>query len=143
MTTLGPPGVGIVEGARVRTVHYPDHGRAVVGAVHDGKAILFGVLMPIPVAGLCLDLSGPLEHGTRALLRLLRPEEPEPRCAPGWTREGNKLGWRLWHDDDDILLIGSDYWRERGEHVVPGIEREIDPGEALALALAAVAGRTP
>ena len=71
------------------------------------------------VADLALNLSGNLDDGTRALLRLLRPKEPEPLTAPRWRPSGNG-GWDLWTDD--------------GRSTFPDIETK-DPRLALAAAL--------
>ena len=103
MSACGPWGVGIVEGAPL--VHR-DGRRGLAGCRRIGLYITFvgsaepqnrremdcpiefihaGVVYVEELADLALDLSGPLDHGTRALLRLLRPENPEPVTAPAVT----------------------------------------------------------
>ncbi len=55
----------------------------------------YAVIEPALREELCLDLTtGPLDHGTRALLEVVRPESGQPDCAPQWRQLGD-LGWEL------------------------------------------------
>lgn len=157
MTTplLGPPGVGIVPGARVRLlVDVRDGEHMYVHAGWDGwvvgrdEASRWIVCWDEPyptnhraAEEIALDLSGPLDRGVRALLRLVAPEEPEPPLPPGW-RQIASGAWCLGDLLGKFALFGERSRSLVDVVVVPGIEAEVREREALSLALAAVAGRT-
>ena len=154
---LGPPGIGIVVGVPV--VLGADRG--IVVRLWDADAA------PSPVADvvwldpddegddegavliekLALNLSGDLDDGTRALLAFVAPDEPRPLTAPGWVPRLH--GW-------DLHVRGLTVARFRTVptppnakspwYVVPGLPESGDDDSArraMALCLAAVAGRAP
>ena len=127
---LGVPGVGFRIGARVRFVT-GDRGIAftVTSVAHDGSSVAINNAWYVPDV-LALDLTfGPLDNGTRALLHLARPSEPEPLTAPAWVpAHRNKSVWRLeWFRHSDHLRMDASFEVE-GD----------DPRQALADAMASL-----
>lgn len=150
---LGPPGIGIAPGAPVA---YSDEETPwiVLGLRGDGRWCAAPVSEPpwgmaVEADDLCLDLSVPagMDAGARALLRLCYPAEPEPVTAPGWYSKID--GWDLTVGGYTVARFRTvppafnprDPWV-----VVPGLPASCDDDSArraMALCLAAVAGRAP
>lgn len=115
-----------------------------------------GVWMPKGFPHIRLDLStGALDFGTRALLELADPDAAQPLIAPGWCRDpyesdGQKAcvywlgdfeeGTAICFFDPENNPEGYEE-READGYAVPGIDTAA-PREALALALAQLAGRS-
>ncbi len=137
----GPPGVGLVGGCYVIG--------AVAGVAVDrdrespGNWLVYpwrgGPLRSCPAADLALDLSGPLDFGTRAAFALQNPEFLPPLTAPSWTREPDSAGILCWGLSVEDEKCGPTRFTGWPQHV----NDEPDPRRALALALAALAGRRP